>query len=111
MVTRRKQTSKISKNLLDEIELLPPFLCSQGCYQWDDPIVYFDGLLGEVVFLKDDVGVGCHHQYHLEAHYLEYVHPFVDCCPRPQSLGVLAWNLRGTEPPHPSAEPPHPVSS
>ena len=85
--------SKISKNLLDEIELLPPFLCSQGCYQQDGPVVHFDALLDEVAYLKVDVGVGCHHQHQLEAHYLEYVHPLADCCPRPRSLRAQAWNL------------------
>ena len=64
--------SKIDKNVLDEIELLPPFLCSQGCYQWDDPVVHFDALLDEVAYLKVDVGVGCHHLHQLEAHHLVF---------------------------------------
>ena len=80
--------SKIGKNLLDKIELLPPFLFSQRCYQRDGPIVYFYALLDEVPYLKVDVGVGCHHQHQLEAHYLEYVHPFTDCCLRPRSLHI-----------------------
>ena len=53
--------SKIGKNLLDEIELLPPFLCAQGCCQRDDPVVHFDALLDEVACVKVDAGVGCHH--------------------------------------------------
>jgi hypothetical protein len=46
--------------------------------------------LGEVVCLKVDVGVGCHHLHQLDAHYLEFIHPLGDCCPRPRSLRVQA---------------------
>ena len=33
--------SNIDKSLLNVNELLSPFEDSQGCYQWDDPIVLF----------------------------------------------------------------------
>ena len=33
--------SNIGKSLLNVNELLPPFEDSQGCCQWDDPIVLF----------------------------------------------------------------------
>ena len=33
--------SEINKKLLNENKLLPPFEDSQGCCQWDDPIVLF----------------------------------------------------------------------
>ena len=36
-----KQTSNIGKSLLNVNELLPPFEDSQGCCQWDDPVVLF----------------------------------------------------------------------
>jgi len=59
-----RQTSKIDKNLLDEIELLSPFLCSQEYCQRDDPVVYFDAPLDKVAYLKFDVGVDYHHYHH-----------------------------------------------
>ena len=38
---KRKQTSNIDNNLLNVKESIPPFVDSQGCCQWDDPIVWF----------------------------------------------------------------------
>ena len=103
--------SKIVKSLLDEIELLPPFLCFQRCCQQDDPVVHFDALLDEVAYLKVDVEVGCHHLHQLEAHHLVFVPPLADCCPRPRSLLVLMRNFQAPEPPCSGVKPPHPACS